>query len=92
MQAGEDPRPLDRVEQVAVAVDEAVLDVAFSPDGRLLATASEDGTARVWALPDGRELQRLSHVRDAFVRHPPAMLLNYLERFETERPLVRVML
>jgi WD40 repeat protein len=30
---------------------EAVLDVAVSPDGKWLATASADNTARVWAIP-----------------------------------------
>jgi WD40 repeat protein len=29
--------------------------IAFSPDGTLLVTASDDGAARVWELPTGRE-------------------------------------
>ena len=29
----------------------AVTSVAFSPDGTLLVTTSEDGTAKLWALP-----------------------------------------
>ena len=30
--------------------------VHFSPDGKLLASASWDGTARVWSVPDGKSL------------------------------------
>src|SRR5262249_33459166 len=33
--------------------------VAFAPDGRTLASASSDGTARLWDLPAGKVLQPL---------------------------------
>lgn len=35
--------------------------VAFSPDGSALATASEDQTARLWALPTGHMVASLAH-------------------------------
>jgi WD40 repeat protein len=34
--------------------------VAFAPDGRLVATTSTDGTARLWDMRTGKELFRLS--------------------------------
>jgi hypothetical protein len=35
--------------------------VAFSPDGRLLATGSDDYMAQVWEVASGRELSRITH-------------------------------
>lgn len=53
---------LDTGEQIRVipAHDERVNGIAFSPDGRLLGTTSEDGHARLWDLGTGEQIHELS--------------------------------
>lgn len=48
---------------VAVLTDHTleIQDLAFSPDDRLLATASLDGTGRIWDVHTGRPLRVLEH-------------------------------
>src|SRR5262245_10121715 len=37
-----------------------VRDVAFSPEGKYLASASRDGSVRLWAVNSGEEIRRLA--------------------------------
>jgi uncharacterized delta-60 repeat protein len=41
--------------------EDQVVAVAFSPDGKYVASGSEDGTARVWEAQTGHEIARMSH-------------------------------
>ncbi|MCI0377337.1 MAG: hypothetical protein L0215_07015, partial [Gemmataceae bacterium] len=37
---------------------EGLLGLAFSPDGKLLASCGYDGFVRVWSVPDGKEIHK----------------------------------
>lgn len=54
----DDYRRNTRVAQLVGHV-RSILDVAFLPDGERVVTASDDGTARIWDIATGRELQVL---------------------------------
>jgi len=41
-----------------------IWDIAFSPDGKELASSSADGTVRIWRTADGEQLQVLQHPSD----------------------------
>ncbi len=47
---------------------EQVTDVAFSKDGELVLTASDDGTAAVWAMRSGRPVARLRGHREPVLK------------------------
>lgn len=50
-----------RVPVVTVEHRELIADLAWSPDGALLATASYDGTVRLTSFPDGQQIGSLMH-------------------------------
>jgi WD40 repeat protein len=59
-------RQLARLERLphpgrCMAHEGPVLALAWSPEGRHLASAGEDGTARVWEVASGAERSRLAH-------------------------------
>ena len=65
-----------------------VYKVAFSPDGALLATASGDGTARLWDIATGRAIRTLACHADGVYKvafSPDGTLLATLSYDKTAR-------
>jgi WD40 repeat protein len=56
-----DPRNSRYLGRVRGHTTSLVRQAFFSPDGQRIATASLDGTARVWEVATGRELRRFDH-------------------------------
>jgi WD40 repeat protein/class 3 adenylate cyclase len=46
--------------QIYIGHSDAIYDLDFSPDGRYLATASLDATARLWDIQSGQEIRRFA--------------------------------
>lgn len=61
----------------------ALTSLAFSPNGKLLASASRDGTICLWAVPSGREVSRLSPKHTSYAEQiafsPDSRLLAAIE-------------
>src|SRR5687767_8281964 len=56
---GRRANPTVQPARLLVGHDDGVHRVAFSPDGKLLLTASHDGSARLWKVENGEEVRRL---------------------------------
>ena len=60
--AGRDPEPYGQGDpRATLSHSLGVLSVAFSPDGKTLATGSYDGKVRLWDVATGRQRATLSH-------------------------------
>jgi WD40 repeat protein len=58
------PNPEEK-EELSQGHKDRIVRVAFSPDGKLLATASEDGTAKLWDTESGRFKRTFLHKEDS---------------------------
>ena len=63
-----------RIERVLRGHKRKIHSAAFSPDGRRIVTASEDGTVRVWEGETGRELRETIEAGQSTLGEPTQSL------------------
>ena len=62
--------------QIFTGHTDAIINLAFSPDGKYIVTSSRDQTTRLWDVPTGEQLQQFDY-RPAAIYHTEDILVKF---------------